>query len=160
LLWKERPKEEIVTPEQMRAREAMSYTRNRYATAADRGRVGEMAECFTEDGVLELADGVHAGRAAISAAFGSRKERSTDPRPDAPRMFLRHHLTTSDVEFGDDGVARGRTYFLVMTPAGLDHCGHYLDEYVAVGERWLLRRRRIRLDWVLAQGWLATGNAR
>ena len=138
-----------MTPEQARASEAIRQTQALCATAGDRGRVEQMLDAYTDDGELELHTGVFRGKAAIGGALGQVVDDASGAgAPPGARYFLRHHLTTSHIEFAAGDTANVRTYFLVMTPAGLDHCGVYTDRFVARGERWLIAYRRVRIDWM------------
>jgi hypothetical protein len=145
--------------EQARAREAIRYTQALCATAGDSGRLDDMVGAYTDDGVLEIAAGVFRGRAAIADALAHVRLRDAGDQDPADaseeRLFVRHNLTTCHIEFTSAETARARTYFLVMSPVGLDHCGVYSDRFVASGSRWLIEYRRIRLDWVAPNSRLA-----
>ena len=122
-------------------------TQAAYHLAGDRGRLDELASAFAEDGVLELATGELRGRTAIraglSAVGGASDEVSAEVRP----AFVRHHLTTSHIELTGPDTARGWSYFLVMTPIGIDHSGRYVDDYVAEEGQWLIAHRRVVVEW-------------
>ena len=49
--------------------------------------------------------------------------------------------------------ARGRCYYAVLTDRGLDHWGHYVDEYRQLDGRWLFKRRGITVDAAMPGGW-------
>jgi len=140
-----------MTPDQVLAREAIAHTQSIYNTEGDRGRLDGLLLTFTQDGVLELDRGTFEGREAIrgalSTAVDDKRREAVDPAPGAARVFLRHHLTTRRIEFVSDDEADVWTYFFVMTPIGLDHCGVYVDRFVRAGERWLIARRRVKIDW-------------
>jgi hypothetical protein len=107
---------------------------------------------FTEDGIIET-DGVaeadrfrYQGREAIADWMNRWRK----PGADAPvhqSRFIRHHLSTCQIELQSAQTARVRTYFVAYTSLGPDHCGYYLDEFRRVGDEWLIARRRIREDW-------------
>ncbi len=132
-----------MTPEEALARECIRQTQNAYHAKAERGRAAEVAELFTEDGTLEFSAETFHGRAAIAAALGGVGAKV----PAAP-FFLRHHLTTSHVEFVSEDEAKGWSYFLVISPIGLDHAGRYIDTYVNDNDRWLFASRRVSIDWM------------
>jgi hypothetical protein len=143
-----------VTPEQAVAMEAIRYTQAVYNTEGDRGRVDALLDTFTPCGLLEFHGVAHEGREAIRTALSpavQAKKAEVDSAPSNGaghgRVFLRHNLTTSRVEFDGADAADAWTYFMVMTPIGLDHTGVYVDRFVRHGERWLLSRRRVRIDW-------------
>jgi SnoaL-like domain len=138
-----------MTPEQLLAREAIAHTQSVYNTEGDRGRLDELLETFTEDGVLELDRGAYTGREAIRGALSPAVDakKAEVGAPGGPRIFLRHNLTTRRIEFRSGTEADAWTYFFVMTPIGLDHCGVYVDRFVARDGRWLIARRRVKIDW-------------
>jgi len=130
--------------EEVRARAAIQATVARYTFHGDRGRVDELAQCFTEDGVLEFtgewsAEGREGIFAQTSSVTGETRER-TNP-------LLRHHLATHHVEFSGVDDARATTYFTAYTEIGPDHVGRYVDSLRRVGDRWLFAHRRIVVDW-------------
>jgi hypothetical protein len=142
-----------VTPEEALARASIRVTQNAYHAHAERGRGDLVSELFTADGVLEFSDQTHEGRPAIAAALQGVGRTPPVERPEAPQdaprapFLLRHHLTTSHVEFVSDTEARGWSYFLVISRIGLDHAGRYIDTYVAEGDQWRFAKRRVSLDW-------------
>ncbi len=135
-----------MTPSQALAREAIRHTMSIYNTEGDRGRLEGLASAFVEDGVLETPTGVFEGRVAIVEALrGGIAQRARDP---ARRTgFVRHHLTTSRIEFVSASEARCWTYFIVYTAVGPDHMGTYIDHFTKSGVHWLIARRRIKLHW-------------
>jgi len=149
--------------EELLAREGIRHTMARYNTAGDRLRVAAFTAVFTEDGVLE-SEGVgeadqfrYEGREAISAWL----TRWTDAPPDtdAPSRratFIRHHLSTCDIEFTGPDTATARTYWTAYTDIGPDHCGCYVDAFRRVGGDWLIAHRRVRLDWRSADSLFTT----
>lgn len=145
-----------MTDEEVRAREAIRRTQALYNAAGDRGRIAELVGAFTDDGVLEVDQGVFRGKAAIAGFLGGVARTSgggagadagAGARP-AGRHFVRHNLTTCHIELTGPATADARTYFLVMTPIGVDHAGVYTDKFVARGPDWLIAYRRVRLDYV------------
>jgi hypothetical protein len=75
--------------------------------------------------------------------------RAPEPKPAAApvQMFVRHHISTSHVEFTGPDTAEGRTYFAVYTPIGPDHAGVYTDRFRKTGDRWLISHRKVRTEW-------------
>jgi hypothetical protein len=140
--------------EELLARESIRRTMARYNTAGDRLQTDRFTAVFTEDGVLE-SEAVgemdrfrYEGRAAIRDWFGRWGETSADEDSPAPRAtFVRHHLSTCDIELTGADTATARTYWTAYTDIGPDHCGCYLDEFRRVGDDWLIAHRRVRLDW-------------
>jgi SnoaL-like domain len=141
-----------MTLDDLLIREAIRYTMSVYNTEGDRGRIDGLASAFCEDGVLDFNDGHQAvGREAIVAALSpdvdaKRSEQGRGGGRNDVKPFLRHNLTTCRIELGD-GEAHSWTYFQVVTRAGLDHAGVYVDRFVPVGDRWLIKERRVKIDW-------------
>jgi hypothetical protein len=46
----------------------------------------------------------------------------------------------------DEDHARGRSYFMVLMPHGLDHWGRYVDRYERRDGRWLIVERQALSD--------------
>jgi hypothetical protein len=125
------------------AREKIREAIARYAHFADGGRFEELAALFAEDGALEIAGRAPlCGRTAIVDFLNSVKQ---GPQTGTVR-FIRHHVSSLriDVRSADDATAA--SYFFVVTERGPDHWGRYRDELVRVGEEWLFKRRRVRVD--------------
>jgi hypothetical protein len=142
-----------MTIEELLAREGIRHTMASYTMAGDRLREEEFVAVFTEDAVLESENVSeqdsfrYEGRAAIRAWIG-RWRQSAEIAPDAPRAsFVRHHLSTSLIEFTGGNTAKARTYWTAYTDIGPDHCGNYIDSFRKTGDRWLIAHRRVRLDW-------------
>lgn len=116
--------------------------------AGDARKADAYAECFTEDGVLDLSSGGGAplrGREAIRAWMSAP---SVIPQPvGRPAGFISHHLTTCKIDLTGPDTATARTYWLVTSPVGLDHNGYYDDRLRRVGEAWLLESRKPRTLW-------------
>jgi hypothetical protein len=142
-----------MTEAEDRAREAIRKTINAYSIAGDQRDAATFTTLWAEDALFEFAEfaplpgfrrkglaEICAGTAAWSALPGQ------DPSL-AQTGFIRHNLTTSEIELTGADTARARTYFVVVTEAGPDHAGIYSDELVRSGERWLFSRRSITLDW-------------
>lgn len=132
------------------ARERVRDTIAAYTHAGDRGRIGELAECFTPDGVLEITGGERAnGRPEIVRVLSALAERAA-----GARFFIRHHV--SSVRFDQVSVDRiaCSSYFAVLTPSGLDHWGRYRDVLVPVGDRWLFQHRKATVDAHITDSWL------
>ena len=141
-----------MTVDELIARECIRQTMARYNMAGDRLRSEDFIAVFTDDAVLETervpeSDGFRCeGRDAIREWFG--RWRSRDRGPSAQRAtFIRHHLSTSQVEFSGPDTARARTYWVAYSDIGPDHCGYYVDVFRKAGEQWLIAHRKVRLDW-------------
>jgi SnoaL-like domain len=143
-----------MTVEELLARESIRQTMVNYNMAGDRLRIEEFLAVFTENGILE-SEGVpepdtfrYEGQAQLREWMG----RWTQPTGEAPLpqgTFIRHHLSTCQIELTSATTARTRTYFTAFTNIGPDHGGIYVDAFEKVGERWLIAHRRVRMDWRL-----------
>lgn len=139
-----------MTVAELLAREAIRATHAAYNAFGDRGRLEEMVSTFTADGVLVLSDGSELrGHAAIRQRLGQVGPAAADAHERSRPM--RHHLSTSHVEFEGASIANAWTYFQVLSAVGLDHAGRYVDRLVAAGDgRWLLASRRVVVEWAAA----------
>ncbi len=152
-----------MTVEELLARESIRQTMVQYNMAGDRLRLEEFLAVFTTDAVLE-SEGVpeqdrfrYAGREQIAGWITRWTERSGE-QDDAPHgaTFIRHHLSTCQIEFTGEQEARGRTYWVAYTDIGPDHAGYYLDRFRCEDGRWLIAHRRVRLDWRSEQSLFTT----
>ena len=147
-----------MTLEELLARESIRDAMATYNTAGDRLRWDDFVSVFTEDALFESDTFRHVGRDAIKAHFenwgGTSSAQGRRP------SFVRHNLTTSKIELTGPDTAKARTYWFVMSDAGPDHAGVYVDEFRKTGERWLISRRQIRLDWRSADSLFAATPAR
>ncbi|MDE8653016.1 nuclear transport factor 2 family protein [Novosphingobium album (ex Liu et al. 2023)] len=134
-----------MTDAQVRALAVIEQRLAACTQAGDARKADAYAECFTEDGVLQL-DAAIAGREAIRAWM---RGPSVIPQPGGGVPgFISHHLTTCRVEFTGEDSASARTYWLVTSAAGLDHNGYYVDALRRVGDAWLIAHRRPRTLWI------------
>jgi hypothetical protein len=154
-----------MTVEEMLARESIRQTMAGYTMAGDRLKIDAFVAVFTEDGILET-DGVpqadafrYEGREDIRG-WMTRWQEPAGGAPVHQSRFIRHHLSTSQIEFTGAGAARSRTYWTAYTDIGPDHCGYYLDTFRKVGEQWLIAHRIIRLDWRSERGLYSNAVAR
>ncbi|MGN5236767.1 nuclear transport factor 2 family protein [Rhodococcus sp. SJ-3] len=144
----------IGSVEDLLARESIRHTIASYNFAGDSGRIGELAETFTPDGVLELRraddpDNVDraVGRSAIVEmleAFVATGSTQRNTVPGAAR-YVRHFVTGTHITLGPDH-AQAASYFAVLTGHGLDHWGRYRDVLVPFEGQWLLAERSVRVD--------------
>ena len=136
-----------MTVDELLAREAIRHTLASYNVAGDRARADEFAEVFTEDGVLETGSFRQEGRERIRQ-WMSGAGRDPDAAPRAKAVsFVRHNITTCQIDITGPDTAKARTYYVVFTDIGPDHSGYYVDDFRRVGERWLISHRKARLDW-------------
>lgn len=142
------------------ARESIRDLVARYNANGDAGRFDQMTAVFAPDAVLEVvaADGTtrrFEGTAAIASLFAETKAgweppaapASSNPAPgSSPRHHVRHFVATRQIDVDDPGHARGRSYFAVLLPHGLDHWGRYVDDYEVRDGLWRIVRRRALTD--------------
>jgi hypothetical protein len=130
--------------DEMLARAGIRATVDRYTFHADRGRVSDLVQCFTEDGVLEfVGEWTATGRDGILEQTSSV---TVDTRA-RPHPLLRHHLASHYVELDAVTDARATTYFTAYTEIGPDHVGRYVDRLRCTDGDWLIAHRRVVVDW-------------
>jgi len=140
-----------MTQDQTADRVQIHTTMAIYGSAVDCGDVDGVVSVFMPDGRLELSSGATAaGRDAIRAFYAPVLEHV---RPAGVLPLLRHNLTTSRIEFVDADTARSWTYFMSVTPYGLDTCGRYIDTFRRHGTRWLVDVRCIVVEWYASPSW-------
>ena len=140
-----------MTNDEVAARAAIAATLAACTQAGDARKADAYAECFAEDGVLELDRRIE-GRETIRAWMTAP---SVIPQPKGPSPgYVSHHLTTCRIEMTSETTATVRTYWFVITAVGLDHSGFYDDRFRKVGDAWLLAHRRPRTLWTSPQSLL------
>jgi hypothetical protein len=127
---------------------------SRCTRVGDTGRMGDFAELFTADGVFEIGETRSARgpedivslMADVKTAFAS-----------APPAFFpaRHHVSSTNIRFEEDGVARGRSYFLLVEGWGPDHWGVYRDRYQRTADGWRFAYRRATMEGAIARSPMA-----
>jgi hypothetical protein len=135
-------------------RERIRHTMACYTVAGDRLRLDDFLKVFTQDAVME-SEGVpgedafrYEGIEQIGQWITRWSDRAgDDAAPTHRATFVRHHLSTSLIEFTGPDTARARTYWTAYTDIGPDHAGYYLDLFRRQGDAWLIAHRRVRLDW-------------
>ncbi len=138
-----------MTVEELLAREEIRHLMAVYNTAGDGGRREEFHSVFCEDAVL-IAPGINLeGRENIVDGLFAGVD-TPQPTTRAKPKFVRHNLTTSKITFTSATTAVGRTYFMVVTDAGLDHCGVYSDQFRKDDDGWKIAHRVVRSDYVSA----------
>lgn len=151
-----------MTLEELLARESIRATMARYTMAGDRLKTDEFLAAFTEDAIVET-DGVpaqdsfrYAGKAQIrgwmdrwrsSAATTQAGAGQPSAAKPSEARFIRHHLSTCQIEFTGADSASARTYWVAYTDIGPDHAGYYVDVFRKEDGEWLIAHRKIRLDW-------------
>ncbi len=124
---------------------------NRYMVAVDAGDIDTVMDTWAEDGVLEWVGGVEEGKAEIRAAMsnfggGARRARIPEGATSWPRT--RHQIINHVIDVDGD-TAHTVAYWFALTndtPDGevkLLFMGHYEDELVREGGRWLFKKRAV-----------------
>ena len=141
-----------MTIDELLARECIRRAMTLYTMAGDRLRGDDFIAVFTDDAVLE-SEGVpesdafrYEGRQAIGEWI-ARWRPATGQAPTHRATFVRHHLSTSQIEFTGPDTAKSRTYWVAYTDIGPDHCGYYVDVWRKSGDQWLIAHRKVRMDW-------------
>jgi len=150
------PRSTVIDPAEAAAREAIRDTISRYNHAGDRGRLDELVRAFAPWGVMAIAgeEELHGRRAIRQALAGVSGGAAARSGPASP-AFMRHHVSSVRIEMLGAGRARASSYYLVVTTIGPDHSGLYRDDFVRVGEEWLIAHRRVSVDWLAPDSPLA-----
>jgi hypothetical protein len=132
-------------------RVAIGALHARYIRLVDENRASELAELFTQDGVLDskVMGRRCNGRQEIVDYIGGLRSWAK----------VTIHASPADIEFPDQSQARSRSYFSVLTKSGLDHWGAYSDELVQQGGTWLFHHRVIELLGTASEQWLGSRGA-
>lgn len=131
------------------ARESVRDNYARYNHAGDRGRLTELAECFTEDGVLEVKDRFSArGRSEIATVLTEVAAQfpRTDTPPPGAHHIMRHYVANLLFTSIAPDRIHSTAYYAVLLVDAVDHWGRYRDELVPVDGRWLFARRQVSVD--------------
>jgi hypothetical protein len=139
-------RESGVTVEEMIARESIRDTLSQYNSYGDRMKVDGYVNTFAEDAIFDAGEMHMEGREQIRAWLTAPRNKGDASKPKA--KFVRHNLTTCLITLTSATTADVRTYFVVFTDIGPDHCGYYVDKFRQVGDRWLIAHRKVRTDWV------------
>lgn len=117
-----------------------------YNSHGDRGRFEETLALFSPTALMVTPFGEYRGLDEIRGVFTGAQEQTADTPPPAGRPHVRHHTSTHHIDVVDEHYATGRCYFAVLTPIGLDHWGHYVDEYIRADGPWRFASRLVRVD--------------
>lgn len=132
----------------MLTREAI---RDRYAIynrSGDKGRLEELAQCFTPDGVLDAPGYFSArGREDIVRCLMRPPPDTRDSAASSGKPArIRHFVSNIRFESIERDTARASAYFMVCRGDALDHWGTYRDVFSRAGSRWLLAHRSVAVD--------------
>lgn len=117
-----------------------------------------MVSLYVTGGTYELPNGtlLRGVKEMLEVLGGASAQSVSD---DWGLTFMRHHLTTSQVEVIDHAHARSDSYFLNVTNRGLDHWGRWLDtfEFDEHGG-WLFSSRQVVVEGSVEGSWYATAS--
>jgi SnoaL-like domain len=134
------------------AREGIRDLVTRYNSNGDTGRVDRVLELFTPEATMEIGgEGgetrTYRGIEEIETIFtGAIRHFRTAADERAQAAYVRHCVTTHQIDLLDQDRATGRCYFFVIRANGLDHWGRYVDEYEARDGRWLFAYRKVTTE--------------
>ncbi|MGH8219733.1 MAG: nuclear transport factor 2 family protein [Steroidobacteraceae bacterium] len=123
---------------------------NRYMVAVDAGDMDTVMAAWADDGVLEWADGVERGKAAIrKAMYGFAAARANSVPKDAKSWPRSRHFIVNHVIDVSGDTAKTIAYWFEITnntpqkDAQIVYFGHYEDELVKRNGRWLFKTRKV-----------------
>jgi hypothetical protein len=130
------------------ARSEITAILQRYANlAVEQADFAAMAELFTDDGQFILLDG--------TAVPATEIERIVDGHEAA---WIRHHLTTIQIDFTSDATATADSYYIAFTDlAQPDHWGRWRDAFRREpdGQRKFTSKQPL-VEGYHPAGWIAT----
>lgn len=141
-----------MTLDEVIARESIRQTIANYTIAGDNRDAALFNTLWTDDALFDFSfpslpsfrcEGIDQIRARTAAW-----KQLPDPDPTLrSATFIRHNLTTCQIELTGKDTASAKTYFIVVTDVGPDHAGNYTDQLARRGDRWLFAHRRVDLVW-------------
>lgn len=136
--------------EELLARELVRERYAQYNRSGDKGRLDELAACFTEAGVLELRNSfVASGRTDIVEALMDTSKKLVAHAPargSNDRNIIRHYVSSLRFETIAPARIESSAYFVAFQSDGADHWGTYRDVLVKVGDEWLFERRLVLVE--------------
>lgn len=133
-----------MTLDELIAREAIRDTIARVSQAGDALDFDGYVANFMPGGVLVFGEMVSEGREAIRA----QTEKNGASRLERGATLVRHSATSAVIRLTAPDRAEVRSYFHVYGVEGPDHFGEYNDLFEQHGDRWLIARRDVGVDWV------------
>jgi hypothetical protein len=121
-----------------------------YCHYVDRGRAGEVADLFCDEGIWDSGEREMVGREAIARAFLQRQENSG--------RISRHVCTNLLIEVIDAETATGVVYLTLyrhdgppdrkLAPSDVPAMiGEYRDRFVRTSDGWRFQRRDVKIDF-------------
>ena len=136
---------------ELTARESIRDLVARYNANGDTGRFAEVLELFAEDAVMEVPER-YEGRDGIAMLFSGTQSNVKELGSGGKRVYIRHNTSTHQIDLLDSTHAKGRCYYFVMMPHGVDHWGRYVDEYEMRDGRWVFTHRKVTMDGYVPGG--------
>ena len=121
---------------------------HRYAVLAkENAPFDEMATLYHADGLFRLPNGF-----AVRPAEMAQVVKDNDPD------FIRHHITSVDIQFLNSNEAHAQSFFFAIThKSSLDHWGYWEDVVTRhQGGNWLIKERKIIVEGGDPKGWYKT----
>ena len=136
---------------ELTARESIRDLVARYNANGDTGRFAQVLELFAEDAVMVTDDARYEGRDGIATLFTGTQS-SIKGLAAGTKTHLRHNTSTHQIDLLDATHAKGRCYYFVLMPHGVDHWGRYVDEYEMRDGRWVFTSRKVTMDGYVPGG--------
>jgi len=130
------------------ARSEITAVLHRYANmAVEQADFAGMAVLFTPDGQFVLPDGTPVPATEIEKVVAGNEP-----------SFIRHHITTIQIDFISDTTATTDSFFIAYTDlASPDHWGRWRDSFRRADDgRWLLTSKQPVIEGFAPEGWVAT----
>jgi SnoaL-like domain len=139
-------------PWELLARECIRDLVTRYNANGDSGRIPQLLDLFAADATMEIAgeggeSRTYRGIDEIETIFTGAIEtfRAEADRRDQPG-YVRHCISTHQIDIRDRRHADGRCYFFVIRAHGVDHWGRYVDAYEERDGRWRFTYRKVTTE--------------
>ncbi|MBA4022669.1 MAG: nuclear transport factor 2 family protein [Gordonia sp.] len=136
--------------EELIARELVRDRYAQYNRSGDKGRLDELAACFTEDGVMELRNSfVASGRTGIIDALTRTSKQlvaHAATRESFGRNIIRHHVASLRFASMTPVRIESSAYFVAFQSDAADHWGTYRDVLVKVDNDWLFESRLVLVE--------------
>ncbi|KAJ5563960.1 hypothetical protein N7513_000202 [Penicillium frequentans] len=120
---------------------------NKYCIMArENAAFSEMANLFHSNGIFRLPNGAEVPPSEMGTVVQGK-----------PPSFIRHHLTSVDIEFSSETEAKTKSLFFAMTGTStIDHWGYWQDVFRRTEDgKWLVEVREIVVEGQDAKGWYA-----
>jgi len=118
---------------------------HRYAFNGREGvDIADMLPLFTDDAVAILPNGARVPIQKLSEVLQGEEAK-----------YIRHHITTIDIQFASDTEARVESQFFAITnEASPDHWGSWRDSFLKSNDgSWKINERYIVVDGGSPEGW-------